>query len=275
MRALSAEGVFHEDAEGRFRHTRFSRQLVGETEARLMIVGWRMLPESYGAFGDLLHSVQTGATAFDHVYGAPFYTYLHSNLRAAADYEAAMESTAEAFAEICDAYDFSGIGHLVDVGGGQGAFLGCLLRRHPEMRATLFDRPEVVAGALPRLQAAGVAVRVTIVGGDVFDEVPAGADAYFTCTVLRCFDDDDCLRILKNVRRAMRAESRLVAVEQKVPAGPAQRPYALLDLHTMVVYGGRDRTADHYRDLFAQAGLRLKRVTPVGGPFSALEGRIA
>ncbi|MFY9614340.1 MAG: methyltransferase, partial [Candidatus Dormiibacterota bacterium] len=122
------------------------------------------------------------------------------------------------------------------------------------------------------LEAAGVADRVAVVGGDVFAEVPAGADAYFTCTVLRCFEDDDCLRILKNIRAAMGPGSRLVAVEQEVPEGPARRPYAMLDLHAMVVYGSRDRTAEEYRNLYALAGLELTRVVPMGGPLSAFEG---
>ncbi|MDQ6772777.1 MAG: acetylserotonin O-methyltransferase [Candidatus Dormibacteraeota bacterium] len=275
MRALAAEGVFQEDDRGDFSQTHFSAQLVGDSEARLMIVGWRMLPEIYGAFGALLHAVTTGEIAFDHVYAHPFYRYLASTPRAAADYEAAMESTVEAFDEICRAYDFSDVGTIVDVGGGQGAFLSVLLPRHPDMRGILLDKSDVVANGRRHLEAAGVAERVTVVGGDIFLEVPAGADAYFTCTVLRCFDDDECLRILRNVRAAMSGDARVVAVEQEVPSGRAQRPHALLDLHTMVVYGGRDRTAIEYGTLFAEAGLELVGVTPVGGPFSAFKGRLS
>src|SRR5262245_46350400 len=96
LRALAAEGVFSEDGDGRFGQTAFSRQLVGDSEARVMILGWRMLPETYGAFGALLHAVRTGATAFDHAYGTSFYAYLESNERAAHDYDAAMRSTIEA-----------------------------------------------------------------------------------------------------------------------------------------------------------------------------------
>ncbi|MDQ6773714.1 MAG: acetylserotonin O-methyltransferase [Candidatus Dormibacteraeota bacterium] len=275
MRALAAEGVFEEDGRGAFSQTRFSAQLVGDSEARLMIMGWRMLPEAYGAFGALLQAVKTGETAFDHVYALPFYRYLASHPRAAAVYQAAMESTVEAFGEICDAYDFSAARTIVDVGGGQGAFLGCLLSRHPDMRGILLDDPDVVAGSRRRLEAEGIADRVTIVGGDIFLEIPAGADAYFTCTVLRCFDDYDCVRILKNIRTAMSRDARLVAVEQEVPSGRAQRPTALLDSHSMVVYGGRDRTATEYGRLFAEAGLELVGVTPVGGPMSAFEGRLS
>ncbi|MFY9615117.1 MAG: methyltransferase, partial [Candidatus Dormiibacterota bacterium] len=146
LRALAAEGVFEEDEKGRFAQTDFSRQLTGDSEERLMILGWRMLPETYGAFADLLHAVRTGETAFDHVYGAPFQGYLLEHPDAGSAYETAMESTTDAFDEVVDAYDFSGLAHVADVGGGQGAFLVSLLRRHPEMRGTLFDQPGVVAG---------------------------------------------------------------------------------------------------------------------------------
>ena len=273
MRALAAEGVIDEDDEGRFAQTEFSRQIAGDSEERLMILGWRILPESYGAFGGLLHAVSTGETAFDHTYGAPFYSYLRDHPMAAQAYETAMESTISGFDDIIDTYDFSGVASLVDVGGGQGAFIIGLLRRYPSMRCTLFDQPEVVAGAARRLAAAGVVDRVKVVGGDAIVEVPAGADAYCTCTVLRCFEDDGCLRILRNIRAAMAPGSRLVAIEPEIPAGPARRPSSMLDLHAMVVYGGRDRTANEYRTLYRQAGLELVDATPIGGPYSAFEGR--
>jgi SAM-dependent methyltransferase len=273
MRALAGEGVFAEDEDGHFAQTPFSGQLAGDSEERLMILGWRVLPETYGAFGDLLHAVRTGESAFEHAYGAPFYAYLKDHPDTARAYETAVESTVDSFDDIVNGYDFSGIESLVDVGGGQGTFLVALLRRYPGIKVTLFDQPDVVAGAPARLAGEGAAGRVNIVGGDVFAGVPPGADAYFTCTVLRCFENDRCLRLLQNIRRAMAHGSRLVAVEQEIPSGPGRRPYGFLDLHAMVVYGSRDRTADEYRELYGDAGLELTRVIPVGGPFSAFEGR--
>jgi hypothetical protein len=274
LRALAAEQVFSEDDQGRFGLTSYSEQLVGDSEARLMMVGWRVLPASYMAFSGLLHAVRTGESAFEHVHGSGFYDYLAAHPSAARDYDAATGSTVEAFEELAELLDLGGAQTVVDVGGGRGGLVACLLSRNSQLRAILFEQPEVVAGAGELLAAHGVADRVTVVGGDVFESVPAGGDVYVTCTVLRCFDDDSCLRILANIRAAMPAHARLMAMEQCIPPGPAQAPTAALDLHTMVVYGGRDRTEAQYRDLYARAGLRLTEALPAGGPFAVFVGHL-
>jgi len=87
------------------------------------------------------------------------------------------------------------------------------------MRAILLDRPEVVAGAGPTLAAAGVADRVQVVGGDFFAAVPAGGDAYALGAVLYDWDDDQCVTILDNCRRAMGEGGRLLIAEIVIPPG--------------------------------------------------------
>src|SRR5712691_11476979 len=84
---------------------------------------------------------------------------------------------------------FSGIRRLVDVGGGHGLFLATILQAYPAMRGVLFDRPEVAAGAAAALEAAGVARRCEVVGGDFFASVPAGGDAYLLWQIIHDWDD--------------------------------------------------------------------------------------
>lgn len=237
-----------------------------------MVLGWRVLPATYEAFGRLLEAVTTGDVAFEIAHGRGFYAHLSGDPAAARAYDAATGSTAEAFEELSGLYDFSRHRVVVDVGGGEGGFLVSILRRHPRLRGVLFDRPGVVATVAERIAAYGLGDRMEVVGGNAFESVPAGADMYVTCTVLRCFDDPECVRLLRSIRAATAPSGRLLAFEQMIPAGPAQRPTAMLDLHTMVAYGGRDRTTEEYRSLYAEAGFTLLDAIPAGGPFGGFLG---
>lgn len=272
LRALAAEGLFTEDDEGRFGPTPASARLTGDSPDRLMVLGWRVLPATYMAFGHLVDAVRTGDVAFEIAHGRGFYEQLAADPAAARAYDAATGSTLDEFTEMAGLYDFGRHNVVVDVGGGEGGFLECILRRHEGLRGVLFDLPDVVSAASRRVGQQAIGGRMTFVGGNAFESVPAGADLYITCTVLRCFDDPDCLRLLRSICAAAPSEARILAFEQMVPDGPAQRPTAMLDLHTMVAYGGRDRTTHEYGSLYARAGFRLLEAIPADEPFAGFLG---
>jgi|SRR5688572_12115016 len=75
-------------------------------------------------------------------------------------------------------YDFADLATIVDVGGGHGALLSAVLEAHPAARGVLFDLPHVITGARERVDTAGLGGRCTLVGGDYFQSVPEGGDAY-------------------------------------------------------------------------------------------------
>ena len=78
------------------------------------------------------------------------------------------ELTRFAMPGILQAYDFGGISHLMDVGGGAGELLGAIARHHPGMRGTVFDLPRCAEAAGRHLQQIGVSDRVAFVAGDFF-----------------------------------------------------------------------------------------------------------
>jgi hypothetical protein len=89
--------------------------------------------------------------------------------------------------------------------------------------------------------------------------------------VLRCFDDEGCERLLKNIRRAMSPGARLAAKEMIVPEGRDDVLMAMADLTAGLLYGGRDRTEREFAELFARAGLRHTRTILAGGKTAFLE----
>ena len=219
--------------------------------------------EQYRAWGELLHSVKTGGVAFEHSYGMPAFAYFAQHPETDRVFNEAMISWTEQVAgAVASTYDFAPFGTVVDVGGGYGTLLAAILRGNPRARGILLDQPGVIAGAAGLLAAAGVADRCATAGGDFFAAVPAGGDAYVLAQILHDWDDERCVAILRQCRRAIPDHGTLLVVELVLP--PGEEPFFgnWLDLHMLVMTGGCERTATQYDALFRAAGFRLTRVVP-------------
>jgi hypothetical protein len=274
LRVLAAVGVLEEGQGRRFTlgplGVLLQTDAPGSLRALAVLCGqdphWRV-------WGQLLHSVRTGERAFDHLYGQSLFAYLAAHPEDAAVFDQAMQSlTAEVAPAVAAAYDFSGIVTLVDVGGGRGHALVPILRANPGLRAILFDLPHVLPGAAALLAEAGVAERCRLVGGDAFEAVPDGADAYLLKHVIHDWDDARCHTILANCRRAMDPGGRLLLVERDLPQdNRLALPALLSDLSMMLQPGGRERTVEEYRALLAGAGFVLTRAVPTPYGESVLE----
>ncbi|MEJ2085929.1 MAG: methyltransferase, partial [Acidobacteriota bacterium] len=224
------------------------------------------------AWEQIVHTVRTGEPAWEHVHGTSIFEYFGQHPEAGQIFDQAMTSLSAAEAPaILDAYDFSGIRKLADIGGGQGLLLRTILTAHPGMAGLLFDRPDAVEGVETRLEEDGLAERCEVVAGDFFASVPAGADAYLLKYIIHDWDDEKSLAILANCRRAMADDARLLVVETVVPP-PGEPHFAKLqDLEMMVVTGSLERTVEEYSCLLEQADLELARVLPTSEPASILE----
>lgn len=270
LRALASLGIFAQDETGCFALTPQAELLRSDVQGSL-----RDIALMYGedwlwqAYGNMTHSVRTGAPAFTKTHGQPFYGYLHAHPRAASRFNAAMNGfSSHETAAILEAYDFSDARSVVDIGGGHGALLAALLRAHAQLTGTVFDLPSVVAGAAAVLSELGERVRT--VAGDFFDEAPAGADLYVMKSVLHNWDDADAQRILATCRAAMAPDARLLVIERVVPEGNAPAEAKLFDINMLVVAGGCERTELEYRRLLEAAGLAVVRVAATRSPMSVM-----
>lgn len=273
LRALASVGIFAEDNTGRFRLTPLAEPLRGDAPDSLrdfaIFLGadwhWR-------AWGDLSYSTKTGLPSFERIFGKAYFDYLAENPAPAQVFNNAMTSlSASASAAIIGAYDFDGIGELVDIGGGHGFLLVSILKKYPQMRGVLFDAPPVVQGAKDIIEAAGVGSRCDVVGGDFFASAPAG-DAYIIKHIIHDWDDERACTILKNCHRAMNENGKLLVVEMVIPEGNGPSLGKLLDLEMLVLLHSFERTEAQYGALFERAGFKLTRVVPTPSPYSVIEG---
>ena len=227
-------------------------------------------PWFYGPYGHLIHSVRTGQTAFEHLFGMGLFEYLGEHPEEAQLFDESMTGFSQ-LGEVVDAYDFAGISRIVDVGGGQGALIAAILKANPSMRGTLFDQAEVLKGAPEILAGAGVGDRCELVAGDFFESVPPGGDAYMMKWIIHDWDDRRSIGILKNCRDAMTGGTRLLLIEREMRTGNEPDPASLGDITMMVIPGGQERTREEYASILSAAGFRLANVYPAPAELSIFE----
>jgi hypothetical protein len=273
LRLLASEAVFAEAEDGRFALTPLAAALQRDAGPMRLQVLFLGQGASWQAAGSLLHTVRTGETAFERVHGVDFFEYYRQHPDEWALFDQLMAAnTTPAARAIAAAYDCSRIGTVVDIGGGRGALAVELLRAYPHLRGVVFDQPAVAAGAREAIAAAGLTGRCEAIGGDFFAVVPDGSDAYLLKSILHDWDDERCVAILRACRRAVPQHGRLLGVELLVPRGNAPSFAKTQDVNMLINLGGRERTEDEYRGLYAAAGFDLTRAIPVQGELHLIEG---
>ncbi len=273
LRALASVGVFAEQADHRFALTPLAECLRSDRPGSQRSLAIMMGEEHFHAWCELLYSIQTGQSAFAKLFGMPVFDFLSRHPEQARIFDEAMVGVhGRETAAMLDAYDFSAIGVLADVGGGNGSLLTAVLKRYPAMQGILYDLPGVVERAKAGIASAGLAGRCRAIGGSFFESVPAGADAYLMRHIIHDWDDAQSKTILQNIHRAMGPGGKLLLVEGVVPPGNDPSFTKLLDLNMLVLPGGKERTEAEYRALYGSAGFRLTRIVPTKSEVSVIEG---
>jgi hypothetical protein len=275
MRALAAFGAFQEVSPGVFANNPVSslfRDRPGGLRDAMLFWGDEHVLKSAAELG---HSVKTGKSSFEHVHGESFWDRMRR-----LPYEHEMFNRALAnlrgdeHRQIADAYDWTDVETVVDIGGGAGSLLAAILEKNPGTRGVLVEQPEVLPDADRLLSERGVRDRCEFLGGSFFDPIAAKGKVWAMCQVLHDWPDAECRAILQRIRDAMRETDRLLVIEMlTVPCKP-NPGVAMLDMMMLLYFGeARQRTAEEYEVLFRATGLALTRVMATPSAFSIVEAR--
>jgi len=261
LRHLVAADVLTRNGSGRYALTEQGEWLRGDhpsgLRARLDIEG--ALGRADLSFVHLLHSVRTGEACFPALFGREFWDDLASDPVRRASYDARMGADVSSWAPaIVAAHDWRSLGHVVDVGGGNGTLLAALLRAHPTLRGTVFDQPAAADGARETLAAAGLSDRSDFVSGSFFDPLPSGAGGYVLSAILHNWNDQAAGAILRRCAEAAGTTGRIFVVEKTGPDG--ESPRTDMDLRVLAYLGGRERGVAELTTLAADAGLQVAAV---------------
>jgi len=216
------------------------------------------LTKAYEAFEELEYTLKSHQPAWNKKFGKDFYSTLDQDeLNQFADW--CRESGESWLNGLFKLYDFSVYRQIVDVAGGQGHFLGSMLKNNAHQKGTLFDLSAVVQHAEKVLNAYGCLDRANIVGGDFFQSVPGSGDLYVLCRTLLNWSDEDASKILKVCAQSMSEEAKLLIVDFMLP--PKSHPHylrtVLNDLNLMVNWNSSSRTKQEWLDLVDKSQLSV------------------
>lgn len=231
---------------------------------------------SYGIWGRLEQAVQENApqTAtdsrpddlFDHLTADPKELQLFFDGLAGLAYWPATR--------IAEAYDFASRQHLLDLGGGSGAFGALIAARNPHLQVTLFDLEPVCALARERFRQAGLEDRARAVAGDFHkDRLPADCDCVLVANVLHDWSPEECLGILRRVHQALPPGGE-VLVHETMPDAPAAAEAALFSLALLLdTKRGRAYRSDEIRSWLEDCGFTGVAHFPIVGATGLLVAR--
>ncbi len=264
MRTLAGLGVLHQDEHDRFFVTQFGETLRKDSPQSVRDYAIFSHEFVYEIFRGIMDSVRTGKPVIED-----FFEHLRANPEQEAIFHTGMATkTRIETVAVIEAYDFSKCGTVVDVGGGNGAFLSGILASCEQVSGVLFDQKSAIEAA--KASRGGSLPRCRFVAGDFFEAVPSGGDTYVLKRTLYNWSDEEVAQILKNCRKAMKSETRLLIIEPLIGPPNEQCTGHLSDMNFLLV-GGRVRTEEEYSNLLRQTGFRLQKKVPTESDDSVLE----
>lgn len=272
LRLLAQKGIFREDEQGRFLLTFMGEFLRTDAKESMRTEILHMLhPSSWTPWGDLLYSLKTGRAAFPKCFGTNVWEYRAQHRDVSTVFDDMTTTMSQREAEIvCQNLDMENCREIIDIGGGKGGLIAAILSRKKNLRGVLFEQSHVLTGAQELLHAAGVQDRCRIMSGDFFSSVPPGGDVYLLKSIIHNWDDEAAIAILKNCRQAMTPKARIALIESIISP---QEPFRyLMDIHMLVIHGGKERTPEEFKILFDVSGFRLRHIVTDKSGISLIEG---
>jgi O-methyltransferase domain len=270
LRALESIGVFNQVSPRVFANSVTSECLRRDASDSV----WPQVVHSlfkgspsYEGWSELRYALTTGQSPTEKLYGHDFWEHLRRNPTANAATNGAMRSASEAMTPaVTAAYEWSQFPVIADIGGGIGTQLVSILDASPSSRGILFEQPHLGAESISHK-------RMENIGGNFFEAVPAGADAYLLRWILHDWADEKAATILASLRRSMKPTAQLILVESVIPEGASFDFGKWVDLQMMVLVEGRERTRIEYGELLSSTGFELRGVIPTASPLSLLVAR--
>jgi hypothetical protein len=257
LRLLEADGLVSQIAPDDWRLSETGELLRDGVDGSLRHLAMLFGAEVYEAWSGAASSLRSGGEAFSGRFGLPFFDWLQQHPERARAFDRAMAGTSTVRVLPLLEREWRGVSTVVDVGGGDGTLLEALLSQVPALEGISFDLPAVAERARIRISATAVADRLRAEAGDFFEAVPDGADAYVLSQVLHDWSDANCVRILEACRRAARPATRLLVLEQVLPADASPSPARFTDLNMLVLLGGRERSLAELASLLETGGWQL------------------
>ncbi|KAF8391385.1 hypothetical protein HHK36_023689 [Tetracentron sinense] len=251
--------------------THSSKWLLREAELSLApmvkIMNHQWLLEPWHCMNEC---VKEGGIAFEKAHGSGIWDFASANPEFNNLFNEGMAGTSKITIKvILSAYKdgFEGARSLVDVGGGTGIVVNEIVKAHPHIHGICFDLPHVVATA-PKYPG------VSHISGDMFAAIPA-ADTIFMKWIMHDWSDENCVKILKNCRKAILEKNGKVIIVDVVlqPDGEGlfDNTGLVFDLVMVALAGGRERTEVEWKKILEEGGFSRYKIIKIPALHSIIE----
>ena len=274
MRFLASYGIFHENNDMTFTLTKLATPLLSGHQDSLR--AWLMHHDGnewrWRAYGNMLHSVQTGEPAFNHIFGTGYFDFISQDQSKATAFDEGMKNlSSQEDANISQIYDFTPHATIVDIGGGKGSLITEILTRHLHLTGIIYDLPHVEPSAQEYLQSFNLKNKVTFKAGSFFETIPCNADIYVLKRILHDWNNEKSLKILQACKKEMKPGATLLIIDAIV-AKHNERDFAKdIDIAMLILFGGQERTLTEWESLLEKADLHLQNIYKTDSLVSIME----
>jgi ubiquinone/menaquinone biosynthesis C-methylase UbiE len=272
MRIGTSLNLFQEEKQNEFSLTPMGELLQTDIEGSLreyaILKGqdW-----ARASLTGLKNSFFTEEPAFNNVFGEGIFDYLEKNSLSEQYHKSLKNISSYHDPFIAKAYDFASVNSVTDVGGGMGSLLATILKSNEHLKGTHFDQASASISARNSVLFDKLINRCEFIEGDFFKKVPQGSDVYILKTILHDWDDEKAIKILKNIRRAIPYNGKLLIIEIVLPSIGKTHPRTVMDLEMLIFYGGRERTVNEYETLLEKSRFSVNRNLNTGTDVSIIE----
>jgi SAM-dependent methyltransferase/predicted transcriptional regulator len=215
--------------------------------------------EHYLAMSKLAEALKDDRSQFKDLFGYEFFDYCSRNRDKSLIYNRAMAEYSIDYDDIIGLYDFSNTMRLMDIGGGQGQLLSKILAKYPNIKSGIvFDLPNVIDEAKQNLKESPYYNKIELKPGDFFSSINSlDADTIILSRVLHDWNDDDAIKILKNILSGLKENGKLLIFEMVVPENPKIDMGTTLNFDLLVMVGGKERTKEEFNTLLKNVGFKI------------------
>jgi predicted O-methyltransferase YrrM len=227
----------------------------------------------YRFWGGLTEGLLTGEPQNETRHGeTPMFEELYRDPDRLEQFMRAMSGLSRPrFQALAEVFDFTRHGSVADIGGAAADLSVVLAERHPHLRLTTFDLPEVAPIATRSVAAAGLSYRVSVAAGDFFRDPLPRADVLTMGMILHDWDLDAKLHLLRAAYEALPPGGALVAVESLIDDARRENTFGLMmSLNMLIEFGGAfDYTGADFDGWCRSVGFSRTEVLPLVGGASA------
>jgi SAM-dependent methyltransferase len=278
LRAGASVGIFTENADGQFGATLLSDVLTTDSPTSVKKIAEISLGTWRQAWTGLADAIETGQPQAKAQLGMEYWDYCKAHPQEMEKFGEAMKSNSlNSQRAVLEHIDFSDVPLVADIGGGFGHLTIDLLKKYDRLQGIIVDIPELAPSAQQNIanEQPDIVSRIQFVGGDMFQDVPP-ANVYILKHIIHDWDDERCLKLLRNCYTRMKGDGRIICIDAVLPpmGNTGGIPGKLLDVNIMVCIPGKERTLEQWQALYHAAGFKIGSIVPIRDNFgtSIIEG---